>query len=349
MLAAWDHMRRVALAAFSAFALIGAAAAQSPQSAIPGWADPALLKAAQAEGSVTVYSSVNEQEGLPLWQVFEKATGIKVNYVRSSDNGLLSRILLEGRAGQKSWDVVMTTAVSKLPDALLEPFELKEAAGLRPEAISKTKRWYAVYSNYNSPAINTRTLKIADMPATYEAMAKRADLAGKVAFEPTDSQWVYAMFQLYGEARARTIIGDLMTNLKPVPVDGHLALARAIGLGEYQMAINNFTNLTINVGMSGNPTDYWVMDPVALFYGQLGISSGAPHPKAAQLAADFVISKEGQIQISSQGRIPVRRDVPTNPPGVIDRLEKGKVIPVVFSPEDEKKWQQITKQLLNVR
>jgi hypothetical protein len=57
MLAAWDHKRRVALATFLAFALTGVAAAQSP----PSWADPALLKAAQAEGSVTVYSSVNEQ------------------------------------------------------------------------------------------------------------------------------------------------------------------------------------------------------------------------------------------------------------------------------------------------
>ena len=29
-----------------------------------------------------IYSSTNEEEGLPLWKVFEEATGIKVQYVR---------------------------------------------------------------------------------------------------------------------------------------------------------------------------------------------------------------------------------------------------------------------------
>jgi hypothetical protein len=59
------------------------------------------------------------------------------------------------------------------------------------------------------------------------------------------------MFQHYGEAKARKLIGDMMTNLKIVKLDGHLALARAIGLGEYAATPNNYTNLTINVGMAG--------------------------------------------------------------------------------------------------
>ena len=53
---------------------------------------------------------------------------------------------------------------------------------------------------------------------------------------------------------------------------GHLALARAIGLGEYAATPNNYTNLTINVGMAGNPTDWWVIEPIAVFFGQVGDS-----------------------------------------------------------------------------
>ena len=49
------------------------------------WLDPALLAAAKKEGSVVVYTSTNEREGLPLFKIFEDATGIKVHYVRAGD------------------------------------------------------------------------------------------------------------------------------------------------------------------------------------------------------------------------------------------------------------------------
>src|SRR5436190_844940 len=59
------------------------------------WMMPELLPAARAEGALTVYSSVNEQEGLPLWKMFEEATGIAVSYVRASDSVILSRVAIE--------------------------------------------------------------------------------------------------------------------------------------------------------------------------------------------------------------------------------------------------------------
>ena len=43
------------------------------------WLDPALLAAAQKEGTLVVYSSTNEREGLALFKLFASATGIKVN------------------------------------------------------------------------------------------------------------------------------------------------------------------------------------------------------------------------------------------------------------------------------
>jgi hypothetical protein len=90
----------------------------------PGWLVPDLLAKAKAEGgTLTVYSSVNEQEALPLWKEFEGPTGIKVDYVRGSDTALVGRIALEARAQQRSWDVLVTTAVGRLPQDFLVPFE----------------------------------------------------------------------------------------------------------------------------------------------------------------------------------------------------------------------------------
>ena len=59
------------------------------------------------------------------------------------------------------------------------------------------------------------------------------------------------MFEYYGEARGKKLAQDLATTLKPVLTDGHLALARAVGAGEYMVALNNYASLTINAP----PTD----------------------------------------------------------------------------------------------
>ena len=76
------------------------------QGAKPSWVDQSILAEAQKEGEVTVYSTTNEEEGLPLWKLFTDATGIKVNFVRASDSQLLARVLIENRAGQRSWDIM---------------------------------------------------------------------------------------------------------------------------------------------------------------------------------------------------------------------------------------------------
>src|SRR6187455_3236542 len=253
--------------------VLSLAAAASPgrgqETQAPSWIIPDLAVAARAEGSLTVYSSMNEQEGLPLWKMFEDATGVKVNYVRSSDSIILSRIAIENRASQRSWDVAVTTTVNRLPNDALLQFDPPEARGLIPQARDPNRRWYGVYANYNAPAYNTKLVKQADLPKSYEEFLTHKEWKGKVAIDVTDTQWLSAIFAHYGEERGRKLVSDIVATLNPVLVDGHLALARAVGGGEYWVALNNYASLTSNVKLAGGDTDYWVLEPVALFYGQV--------------------------------------------------------------------------------
>jgi hypothetical protein len=84
--------------------LLAAALAAVPARAQsqPSWMMPELLSGAKAEGEVTIYGSMNEEEALPYWQVFQEASGIKANYVRSSDAAILARIAIESRARQRT-------------------------------------------------------------------------------------------------------------------------------------------------------------------------------------------------------------------------------------------------------
>ena len=346
------NRRTVVMCAMLAALAVGSAllpASASAQSA-PSWAVPDMVAKAKAEGgTVTVYSSVNEQEALPLWKDFEAASGIKVEYVRASDTALIGRIALEARAQQRSWDILMTTAVGRLPQDFLAAVEPPQAAGYDPTAIGPGKKWYGVYSNFNAPSFNTTQVKPGELPTSYEGFAAKKEWAGKTAIDVGDTQWLAGMFQHYGEDKARRMLGEIVAALKPVIVDGHLALARQVGLGEYAVTLNNYLNLTNNVRMSGGPTDYWVLEPVVVFYGQVGVSARAPHPNTALLATNFLLSKEGQQKLTHAGRIPVRKDVIPNPPDVFKRLEGRKVVPVNFGGEDEKRVAKAFQEIFKGR
>jgi hypothetical protein len=47
--------------------------------------------------------------------------------------------------------------------------------------------------------------------------------------------------------------------------------------------------------------------------------------------------------------LPTRQDVQSNPPGVIAMLTQKKVITVLMSPDEERKWQRLFDQLFKGR
>ena len=69
----------------------------------------------------------------------------------------------------------------------------------------------------------------------------------------------------------------------------------------------------------------------------------APHPNAARLFYDYILSKEGQEQLRGYQRIPVRKDVEPDPP----RLFRGFKY-VIENPEDYKDFDATVKQYLEI-
>jgi len=272
-----------------------------------------------------------------------------VNYVRSSDSIILSRIAIENRARQRSWDLAVTTTVNRLPNDALLQFDPPEAPGLIPQARDPDRRWYGVYANYNTPAYNTNLVRKSELPKSYEEFLDHKEWAGKIALDDTDDEWLSAIIEYYGEERGKKLLKDIAAVLRPVMVDGHLALARSVGAGEYWLALNNYASLTVNVRLAGAPIDFWALDPVALFFGSVGVNAQAPHPKAALLGANFMLSRAAGQLLTKRGRMPTRADVPVNPSDVGERLNDRKIIATIFAGEAQKKWQGLFKEIFRPR
>jgi ABC-type Fe3+ transport system substrate-binding protein len=144
-------------------------------------------------------------------------------------------------------------------------------------------------------------------------------------------------------------VSEIVTNLKPVLTDGRLANARSVGSGENLFALNNFTNLALNVKLAGGPIEILPLDPVGFFFAQVAVSASAPNPNAARLAANFLLSRDAQVFYTKYARLPTRTDVPTNPPGIVDMLNKHKVVQTTFDPVEEKRLRQTFATLFKRR
>ena len=80
----------------------------------------------------------------------------------------------------------------------------------------------------------------------------------------------------------------------------------------------------------------WVpLEPVPVQVNPLMLAAKAPHPNAAKLFIDFLLSKEGQKMLVGFRRIPVREDIEPDPPRLFRGYKR-----IVEHPEDYKDFAQ---------
>ena len=73
--------------------------------------------------------------------------------------------------------------------------------------------------------------------------------------------------------------------------------------GEYLLALQIFNHHTVISAKKGAPVDWIKMEPVTGTLSVISVHKNAPHPNAAKLLVDFIISPEGQ-KVFRDGRLP---------------------------------------------
>ena len=71
--------------------------------------DAKLIEAAKKDGKLIVYGTMQSDIFEPLQKMFQKKTGITVDYWRTSATKVMERALTEARAGKALYDLVMST------------------------------------------------------------------------------------------------------------------------------------------------------------------------------------------------------------------------------------------------
>ena len=92
---------------------------------------------------------------------------------------------------------------------------------------------------------------------------------------------------------------------------GPTLLAQLAVAGEFPIVIDAFPEEVLQLKNAKAPVDFTFSDPFVAVKTPttVSISAGAPHPNAAALFVDFLLSKPGQEIMASQGRWVSRNDV----------------------------------------
>jgi ABC-type Fe3+ transport system substrate-binding protein len=136
------------------------------------------------------------------------------------------------------------------------------------------------------------------------------------------------MMTYYGEAKVIDLLRKLATQEIQFRA-GHTLIQTLAAAGERPIVVVAFANGVERLKKERAPMDWVAADPIIGLTFGVALAKDAPHPNAAKLLIDYLLSKEGQEIIADSGYFVPRRDVAA--PIMKQVPAKAKVIPLPMS------------------
>ena len=281
-----------------------------------------IVEGAKKEGALVVYTSMTVDQMQKILDAFKaRYPFIRTTMFRAVGERLLTKIMTEAQTGKYDFDVVQSAesqAYFLKKKNLLQKYISTESKNIQKPFFDPEGYWTAVYIMPNVIAYNTRMVKRDEVPNTDEDLVN-PKWKGKIGMDHTKPEWFAWKLKRMGEEKGLAYMKKLAAQEFQLYA-GLSVITNLLVAGEFPLVLNTYLHNVEEVKRRGAPVDWIVQDPVFTKFQPLGIGSKAPHPNAAKLFSDFVLSEEGQKIIASFGRVPTRRGVSTNVQG-LDKLK----------------------------
>jgi iron(III) transport system substrate-binding protein len=344
---------RLALAAgLSAFAM-GPALAQAPAGQAEDWA--AVEAAAKKEGTLTLYSNLLPNGIEPILSAFRADyPEIKTESVRLGDNPLIERFSTELNFNRNMADVVITFPDDRLWKGLEAGWALQWAPPELPnfpKEVSFNNKAFTL--QYARVAIiwNKNLVKPEDEPKEWTDLFD-PKWKGKLGFNPV---WrALTKQQLVAFWEDKIGITDVAEKLKAQDVrffEGSGGVSQAVLRGDVQIA--PLDDLPLNPFLEdGAPLGFVYPESGTPISTNLGfVSAKAPHPAAAKVFLNWLMTKKGQETLQKNAGLTVSRSDVAAPkfiPATKD-LKNAVRGQDFITPERSKKMVEHWQKLFGVR
>ena len=303
--------------------------------------DTRLVQRAKQEGTVSLYTSLAPTESQPLAAAFERKYGVKVVLWRALSDQVVRRTVTEAQARRHAVDVIETNGPEMemlAREKLLAETYSPHHADLPPSAIPAHRSWFPDRLNFYVVAYNTKKVTRGQIPAIYDGFTD-PKWKGLLALEATDAEWMATIVKTWPAGRGMDYFRRLSA-MKPDIRRGHILLASLVAAGEVPVGLTAYSSNVVPLMRKGAPIDFVPVQPVVARPQGIGVARNAPHPHAALLFADFVLSPEGQTLFESLGRVPASTRVKS----ALNNFPFTMVDPATVLDEKDK-WEKIWNDL----
>ena len=270
--------------------------------------------ALQEGGQVNVYSSLSSFITAPLTKLWAQTfPDIKLNFYRAGSEDVAARFVNESRANASNGaDVVETNGTTMLifqhDKNLLVPFhtdpwEKQIPAKYQFDSFTADRlEMFVIAWNKNL---------VSNPPTSFQDLTD-PKWKGKLAMEPTDSDW-YAALADYFTTQATPKLSqaqfdDMMRKIAANSqlIAGHSNEASALAAGQVQIVVTGHAQSMEQLMAKNAPIAFGppFVTPVVQRPQGMGISYQAPHPASAILFYNFLISPVGQKMLRDNGVLP---------------------------------------------
>jgi iron(III) transport system substrate-binding protein len=270
-----------------------------------GLAFTAAAQPAFAQGQVTVYCSILEEQCREGAAMFEKATGIKVSMVRKSTGEVYAQVKAEASnpRGDVWWGGPGEPHLQAAEEGLLDEYKSPKLPELHDWAQRHAEqskfRTNGIYLGALGVGYNTEVLKkkgIAAPKCWADLLDPKLHDEVQIA-DPSSSGTAYVFLattvQRLGEEKGFEFLKSLHKNISQYTKSG-IAPVKAAALGETAVGIA-FIHDMLTQKLQGAPIETFApCEGTGYETGSVSIIKGGKNPEAARKFVDFTLSPDAQ-------------------------------------------------------
>jgi len=267
-----------------------------------------LLEGAKKEARMVFYTSVETEFAQILTGGFEtKYPFIKTDLFRSTHDKILARLNVERKAGTFAADTLSvgefeTYHMQKL--GLMMPYKSPHAA-VYPEGFKDANGyWTDLYDNLIVSAYNSARVKRDELPKRWEDLL-HPRWRKRMVLDQNEDRWFANMLHIMGEKKGMEFMRSLAKQEVAIR-SGRSLITQLLAAGEFDLQIVAYWYRPHLMKKQGAPVDWLGLEPAIVALHPISLVDRAPHPNAAKLFIDYVLSEEGQKLFAARGREPAR-------------------------------------------
>jgi iron(III) transport system substrate-binding protein len=278
-----------------------------------------LAAQAAKEGSLTWYTTFADDDVQPIVKAFNKEyPNVKVDPLRLSADKIPARVITEQRGRKYNADVVSgdSPQVAQLLQAgALQPYAPKDMSAL-PTGLNLPAGYQGiVYVVTTTVAYNPAIVKQKGLPVpTSWADLTKPAWKGQFSIDPSAVNWYDSLVLTMGHDKALALLKGLGAN-KPVFVESHTQALTDVQAGEPVGAATAYGYKASSLKKKTPKGVEFVNDnPLPASLTLIDVVKNSPHPAAARLFDDWMVSQPGQqAVVSVTNHTTIRSDVKNDP------------------------------------